>query len=117
MVIVYIFVIIWGILQIILFFKIWGMTNDVAKMLNLIEKFNECNERSLLERSMKTQSSISQTEKNVIGGTIFEEGILVVDNDDRQWRVVEIKGNVIVCKNSAKGIVEFREDELRLFGH
>lgn len=29
--------IVWAILQIILFFKIWGMTNNVAKILNILQ--------------------------------------------------------------------------------
>lgn len=32
-----IIVIVFGVLQIILFFKVWGMTNDVRKIKNILE--------------------------------------------------------------------------------
>lgn len=37
--IVSIIIIVFGILQIILFFKVWGMTNDVSEMRNMMELF------------------------------------------------------------------------------
>lgn len=46
--------VIWAILQIILFFKIWGMTNNVAKILNILQNpkgdvMNEVAQGSRLE--------------------------------------------------------------------
>ena len=36
--IIYIVILVFGILQIILFFKLWGMTNDVRAMKNKLEE-------------------------------------------------------------------------------
>lgn len=38
---IYIFSFIWGILSIILFFKVWGMTNRVIDIQNLFEKHSK----------------------------------------------------------------------------
>lgn len=47
-------VVVWAILQIILFFKIWGMTNNVAKILDILKNpkgdvMNEVSQGSRLE--------------------------------------------------------------------
>lgn len=44
-----IIVIVFGVLQIILFFKIWGMTNDVRKIKNkTVNSFNEAHKQIIL---------------------------------------------------------------------
>ncbi len=41
--IIYIVILVFGILQIILFFKLWGMTNDVRAMKNKLEESSKDN--------------------------------------------------------------------------
>ena len=114
MVFVYIFAIIWGILQIVLFFKIWGMTNDVEKIVGILETYNTNkshknnvqNSKVNVLRANETQDVVSQ----------FTVGDLVVDGDEIQWRVVEIQGDLVVCRNSTKGTAEFSIGDLKLFG-
>lgn len=54
--IIYIVMLVFGILQIILFFKLWGMTNDVRSMKEQLQKNNKELEyyiRSIDERLRK----------------------------------------------------------------
>ena len=95
--------IIFGILQIVLFFKIWGMTNNVRRILTIMEDEN-------LEK-IQTRKSAST---NLVDCK-FSSGDLVVDSEGNQWRVVEIAGDVITCRNSTKGVVEFYSGDITLF--
>ena len=45
---------VFGILQVILFFKIWGMTNDVCKIRELLENFSKSKSVSPGSRRQKT---------------------------------------------------------------
>ena len=103
--------IIFGILQIILFFKIWGLTNNVRRMLDIIEDVTR-------EKIEELNSSIRKNREradNIGGVGKFVVGDLVVDANGTQWRVAEIKDGIVVCRNSTKGIVEYKEDEIYLF--
>jgi hypothetical protein len=55
--IVGIVVIIFGILQIILFFKIWGMTNDVARIVTILKEHKA-------STSVDSSSTQSRTSNN-----------------------------------------------------
>lgn len=118
-------VFVFGVLQIILFFKIWGMTNDVRKMtqhtediLHVCRTINSYtrgngNTTSSVDTSIDASNKIDAVdESNATGFTI---GDLVVDKNENQWRVIEINAPIIKCKSSTKGIVEFDMGELRLF--
>ena len=105
MVFVNVILLIWCILQIVLFFKVWRMTNDVQIIRDAIKSICEHN---------KPQNKIEEIGDN---DNPFSVGALVIDDTERQWRVVEIKGNIVVCRNSVQGIVEFNQKELKLFGH
>lgn len=106
MLFVSIIIIIFGILQIILFFKVWGMTNDVKKVKNIME--------------MKFEQEISN--KNIIDND-FQSDIKVGDSvvelkNERQLKVcaITIDGKY-KCK-VAGGIVEvgtFDRSEIELF--
>ena len=100
-------IIVFGVLQIILFFKIWGMTNNVKKMTS--------NTEQILDVCIKIKSNTIDDIDNTSIDSGFNIGDLVVDKDDNQWRVVEINAPIIKCKNSTKGVVEFDMKELRLF--
>lgn len=108
-------IIVFGVLQIILFFKIWGMTNDVRIMTQQLEDIlYVC---KTINTNAKTNVSIDAScdSVEVPIETGFNIGDLVVDKNGIQWRVVEINAPIIKCKNSTKGIVEFNMKELRLF--
>ena len=102
---------IFGILQIILFFKIWGMTNNVKRILNIFEEVTK-EKRLELETAAKKAKYNNATEN---AADKFNIGDLVVDSNGIQWRVAEINGVIVVCKNSTKGIVEYAADEISLF--
>ena len=65
-----IIIIVFGILQIILFFKIWGMTNDIRK---IREKY------FLSSDSKKSIESTQQTELNVLTHKIIVPIVLSQD--------------------------------------
>ena len=106
---------IWGVLGIVLFFKIWSMTNDVKTIKDILLKYNTSKQCKPTKED--SPGSISSTRDLENRDTPFAAGDLVVDRNQIQWRVVEFKGNVVVCKNSTKGIAEFGIDELKLFGY
>lgn len=99
---------VFGVLQIILFFKIWGMTNDVKRMTYYTERILD-----VCVNNKELGTNIECNNNDVIKG--FKVGDLVVDKNDIQWRVVEINDSNIKCKNSTKGVVEYDKDELKLF--
>ena len=59
LIVVYIIMLVWGILNIILFFKIWGMTNDV----NDIKEFLIKNKLSLNNTSISYQDNSKSNER------------------------------------------------------
>ena len=101
---------IFGILQIILFFKIWGMTNNVKRILNIFEEVTK-------EKRLELETAAKKAKYNATENAAdkFNIGDLVVDSNGIQWRVAEINGGIVVCKNSTKGIVEYAADEISLF--
>ena len=105
---VYLIVFIFSILQIILFFKIWGMTNDVKKMTD---------DLGGIAKHIEQKCGIQKdNDPNIIrSDSKFKIGDLVVDKDECQWRVVETKGDIIICKNSTRGIAELESEDLKLF--
>lgn len=68
---VFIIVIVFGILQIILFFKIWGMTNNVKEMRDYFLK-----EKDAKEKAQNEKYFFNIGEQVVCEGRIYE----VVDN-------------------------------------
>lgn len=65
--IIYIVMLIFGILQIILFFKLWGMTNDIRSMKEQSSANNKEMEyyiKSINEYLRKIESSVSDKESN-----------------------------------------------------
>ena len=49
---------VFGILQVILFFKIWGMTNDVCKIRELLENFSKSNTNNSLKEFVEECATI-----------------------------------------------------------
>ncbi len=63
-----IIIIVFGVLQIILFFKMWGMTNDVKKMKNELVGSDPEN-----LRKMQLNKAILKEDKNKIAEMLFDE--------------------------------------------
>lgn len=94
--------VVFAILQIILFFKIWGMTNDVRVI-----------KESLLARTREE----SPNREKVVSSS-FSIGALVVDNaKGKQMRVKEIKDGKYACYSNGGITFEglFDESEIKLF--
>lgn len=104
--IIYLVVLVFGVLQIILFFKIWGMTNNIRKITGDVGFVAQYAEKML---NMQRIDGANDND------SIFEEGDLVVDGEENQWRIIEIDGISITCKNSTKGVQKFYADDLKPF--
>ena len=110
----------WGILEIILFFKIWGMTNDVRK---LTEHF--CREMNKSESKSKTQmSEISELTLTIpddyeIGEYDHRLDYVKVgdkvrrNSDGKILRVESIGAKVLECKGGMlEGLLAYPKDAL-----
>lgn len=75
-----IILLVFAVLQIILFFKIWGMTNDVRTIKD-----------SLLTREVSTHQT---TPKNT---SLLNVGDLVVNKEGKQMRIKEIQDGKYAC--------------------
>ena len=95
--IVSIIIIVFGILQIILFFKVWGMTNNVSEMKNMMELF-------LRKDFQAKDGKISQNTK-------FESDIKIED------LVVELKNEEFECTipGGISPVGIFNRNEIELF--
>lgn len=97
---------VFGILQIILFFKIWAMTNDVKAIRDMMSRREKERKNKVYMKSIETKGRPSGR---------FSIGELVVSKaDGTQWRVAEIDGINVRCKSS-RGEIVFREDEIDKF--
>ena len=84
LVIVYIIMLVWGILNIILFFKVWGMTNDIRQIKDII--YNN-----------------SSTDKNNSGVTVSDNQEKVLNNDDNPIELVP--GDKVVNKYTNETVI------------
>lgn len=99
--------IVFGILQIILFFKLWGMTNDIKAIKN-----------KYLESTTNNSILSEATREN--GESKFEVGALVVNiNSGKQMRIKEINSTTgkYSCYTNGGLVFEgdFDESEIKLF--
>jgi len=102
-----ILMIVFGLLQIILFFKLWGMTNDIKIIKN-----------ELLSTFSKNQKQNSKND--VIDESKFEIGALVINiNKDKQMRIKDYDPftGKFSCYSQGGMVYEgdFDESELKLF--
>lgn len=97
--------IVFGILQIILFFKIWGMTDDIREIKN---------------KYINYPVSISTSDKEYPNTDKFKIGDLVVSlKTGKQMRIKEITPNGKYSCYSGGGIHydgDFNENEIKVFG-
>lgn len=99
-IIVYIIILVWGVLNIVLFFKIWGMTNDVRKLTN---KFCVVSDN-------EHKASYSTTENNQNSeGADYDRRLDNVKSGDKVMRksdgkimkVDSVEENRIFCKGGS----------------
>lgn len=96
-----IILLIFGVLQIILFFKLWGMTNDVRSMRAMV--------KDILSTDVKEDREPNHG--------IIQEGSLVVRlKDEVQMRVVRKDGYTYVCRPLGGGdSASYGRDEIELY--
>ncbi len=111
-----IIIIVFGILQIILFFKMWGMTNNVNEIKNIMELFMR---KDFQNKNVIYQEKDEETSQN----TIFESDIKIDDlvvelKNERQLKVCEITPDrKYKCRVAGGSTVvgAFSRDEIELF--
>lgn len=93
------FSVVFMILCVILFFKVWGMTDDVRVI----------KQRYLLESRKRMNAPSKQL--------LFAVGDLVVDKSGKQMRVKEIIGDLYSCYTGGGSVYvgDFEEGELKKF--
>ena len=108
-----IIVIIWSILSIVLFFKIWGMTNNVKDILKIMKQnidAHNCKKSNSKTKDIDKEFTAESTTK-------FSVGQLVVElKTEKQYRIQSIElneksNNYYLCKNS-QGEVMLLENEI-----
>ena len=115
--------IVFGVLQIILFFKIWGMTNDVRNIKEMYESEREAHYRNLDRTTHKAESQ----EGSDLSISKFSVGDLVVHiKTGKQMRIKNINVDNIHSNNdtyscySGGGVYhegDFLASELKLFNN
>lgn len=90
---------VFGILQIILFFKIWGMTNNIDRIKDLLEKLSISTD---YDNSMSTDSS-----ELSVGDTVVR-----IDGEE-QFKIIGIDDNgMYSCSKAGIPIGSFKRSEL-----
>ncbi len=95
-----IILLVFGILQVILFFKIWGMTNDIAEMNSRFKATCPTEEEKKINALIEKQKSISATNHEAINNTApFNVGENVIyEPMNRKMIIKEItKDGLLVC--------------------
>lgn len=86
--------IVFGILQIILFFKMWGMTNNVSRITRLLES-KELPNNTLNNAENKTDDILSDTYSDIAVGSV-----VIRQSDGRKMVVDSIENGKYFCKDS-----------------
>lgn len=86
--------IVFGILQIILFFKMWGMTNNVSRITRLLES-KELPNNTLNNAENKTDDILSDTYSDIAVGSV-----VIRQSDGRKMVVDSIENGKYFCKGS-----------------
>lgn len=98
-------IIVFGVLQIILFFKLWGMTNDVRE---LVEHF--C--RSRIADKQESRDSVSEYDKRL--DTVEKGDYVIRLSDGKKMIVSNIKDDILICSVSLlSGVQSYRKNEVR----
>lgn len=119
--IVSIIIIVFGILQIILFFKVWGMTNDVSEMRNMMELFlkKDLNPKENIDKEISQPISTDNIEfdkEDFPLNSKFNKGDIVLYIPERTKLIVigYISPNIFKCKtiDSTNKMYCFQEEYL-----
>ena len=98
----------WGVLEIILFFKIWGMTNDIRALKN--DHFKQTN------TEVTTSQLINDIKKNLLLGDIdkVKKGLLMKFADDvkHSYRSLPVLGQE-KDENGKEHMVSYKERNLQ----
>ena len=86
--------IVFGILQIILFFKMWGMTNNVSRITRLLES-KELPNNTLNNAENKTDDILSDTYSDIAVGSV-----VIRQSDGRKMVFDSIDNGKYFCKGS-----------------
>ena len=88
LIVVYIIGLVWAILNIILFFKIWGMTNDLKEIKN----------KYLYDR-MPNKQTVKEPETFTVDGKTFKEGDVVIESATGREIIIKsiLPNGKIVC--------------------
>ena len=87
--------IVFGILQIILFFKMWGMTNNVSRITRLLES-KELPNNTLNNAENKTDDILSDTYSDIAVGRV-----VIRQSDGRKMVVDSIENGKYFCKEAS----------------
>lgn len=99
-----IIIIVFGILQIILFFKLWGMTNNVSEMKNMMELFlrKDFQRKGNLDESTPSNitDNIEFDKENFPSNTKFNKGdiVLYIPENTKLIVIGYISPNIFKCK-------------------
>ena len=101
-------IIVVGVLQIILFFKLWGMTNDVRK---LAKQF--CDVRTPILQT-KEDNLIIDYDKRL--DTIKKGDYVIRISDGKKMLVSNIEKDKLICSASIfSGVEPYRKDQVKFF--
>lgn len=102
-----ILVAVFGILQIILFFKLWGMTNHVARIKEYVGRIDErANNQVILN-----EASDNQNEDSIPDWTIGSR--VVRKATEKQMKIIGLNSNgTFVCTTDGLIAGSYRRDEL-----
>lgn len=101
----YLLALIFAILNLVLFFKIWGMTNDVDRIYRLLKK---------RETPVITPKE-EEYGKPIADTTIRVDDIVILNINGRRFRVNDIENGIYFCRDilGLEGVHKFREGEIR----
>lgn len=92
-----ILLVVWGILNIILFFKIWGATNDIAEMRNMMHSYTTPQIEDKIASSVPSteEQEVKDTEDvvqpNMMENLNLKAGDYVIRNiDNKEYKIEEI---------------------------
>ena len=99
---------IFGILSLILFFKVWGMTNDVDKILSLLQ--NEVKKKEFQDN--KSDESLTEND-TVFDATINVGDIIRLKINGTRYKVDNIDNGTYYCSDMVMGnLFKYKEFEI-----
>ena len=96
-------IIVFGVLQIILFFKLWGMTNDVSDIKYAVKRQAQMQSCQIAEEEKKINISEEARDYDIRLDSLKEGDKVEVVFDGRQVSVMFMEKDRIFCKTSILG--------------